>query len=110
MMSRRCSMLTRQRLAASWLLISQLDSNGIAKANRKVGLGGPDKLPTKHQKRSHSRLRGTRQQTFRHRILLLAMVMLRKGFDMSPLPMRGVIVSMDRAIHVMSIPMMGESA
>jgi hypothetical protein len=38
------------------------------------------------------------------------MVMLREGLDMSPLPMRGVIVSMNRAIHVLPIPMMGESA
>jgi hypothetical protein len=38
------------------------------------------------------------------------MVMLREGLDMSPLPMRGVIVSMNRAVHVLPIPMMGESA
>jgi hypothetical protein len=67
-------------------------------------------LPTERQKRPYRLLRITGEEALRQRILSLSMVVLRKGLDMIPLPVGGVVVSMNRAIHVLPIPMMGESA
>jgi hypothetical protein len=36
--------------------------------------------------------------------------MLREGLDMLPFAMRRIVVSMDGAIHMLTIPMMGKSA
>jgi hypothetical protein len=44
------------------------------------------------------------------RIFALAAIMLREGLDMLPLAMRRIVVSMDGAIHVLTVPMMGKSA
>lgn len=41
-----------------------------------------------------------------HGIFALTVVVLGKGFDMLPLPMRRIVVPMDGAIHLLSIPMM----
>jgi len=71
---------------------------------------GPDDLPAKRQKRSNSLSGLSWQEAFGHRIFSLSMVVLGKGLDMLPLPMRRVIVSMDGAIQILPVPMMGEPA
>jgi len=38
------------------------------------------------------------------------MIVLREGLDMLPLAMRRIIVSMDGAIHMLTVPMVGKSA
>jgi hypothetical protein len=44
------------------------------------------------------------------RIFALPVIMLWKGLDMLPLAMRRIIVSMNGAIHMLTVPIMGKSA
>jgi hypothetical protein len=43
-------------------------------------------------------------------IFALAVIMPWEGLDMLPLAMRRIVVSMDSAIHMLTVPMMGKSA
>lgn len=71
---------------------------------------GPNDLPTKRQKRPNSRLRLRWEETCRDRLFLLSVIVLGKGLDMLPLAMRGIVVAMNGAIHMLAVPMMGKSA
>jgi hypothetical protein len=67
-------------------------------------------LSTKCQKRPHRLTRLCWKEACADRIFALSVIMLREGLDMLPLAMRGIVVSMDSAIHMLTVPMMGKSA
>jgi len=71
---------------------------------------GLEHLMTKGQKGADCLGWFERQETCDDGILALSMVMLREGLNMLPPAMRRVIVPVDRAIYMLSLPMMRESS
>jgi hypothetical protein len=69
----------------------------------------PHDLSTKCQTRSHRLIRLFWKAACTDHIFALAVIMLREGLDMLPLAMRRIVVSMDSAIHMLAVPMMGKS-
>ncbi len=67
-----------------------------------------DDLSAKRQKRSYRLLGRFWQEALGHRPFTLFMAVLGKSFDMAPLSMGRVIVSMDGAIHILPVPVMSE--
>ena len=70
----------------------------------------PHDLSAKCQKRSHRLMRLFWKEACTDHIFALAVIMLREGLDMLSLAMRRNVVSMDGAIHMLAVPMMGKSA
>ena len=70
----------------------------------------PHDLSTKCQKGSHGLVRLGWKEACIDRIFALPVIMLREGLGMLPLAMRRIVVSMDGAIHMLTVPMMGKSA
>jgi hypothetical protein len=75
-----------------------------------VGLAREDNLSAEREKGSDCFLWVLGQVALGHRVLMLPVMVLCKGLDMLPFPMRRVVGAIDGAIQMLPVPMMCKSA